>query len=57
MQFPTPLDCISNALFLPPAYAPHDKPTPSCSVVSVTTSISLSFSQRFIRGVCPASGT
>ena len=32
---PTPLDCISNTPLRPPAQAPDNNPTPSCSVVNV----------------------
>ncbi len=57
MQLPTPLDCMSKTPLRPPAHAPHNSPTPSSSVVSVTVSMSFAASHRAISGVCPASGT
>ena len=56
-QLPTPLDCISSALRAPPSQAPAARAMPSSSVVSVTTCIAASASQRWISAVWPASGT
>ena len=57
MQLPTPLLCISSTPFCPPSQAPKSWATPSSSVVSVTTRISLSARHRRIRREWPASGT
>jgi hypothetical protein len=42
MMLPTPLDCMSSALFCPPSHAPAASPMPSSSVVSTTARIFVS---------------
>jgi hypothetical protein len=57
MQLPTPLDCISSAERCPPSQAPAASATPSSSVESTTSRMSLSALQRSISRAWPASGT
>ena len=54
---PTPEDCISSTWRSPPSQAPRPIATPSSSVVSDTVRIAGFAWQRWIRRLCPASGT
>jgi len=57
MQLPTPLDCSSSTLRVPPSQAPAASATPSSSLVSTFDTASGSAANRSISDACPASGT